>query len=208
MNNKNHSELPVHFFTIVLNGKPFIEYHINVFKQLPFKWRWHIIEGVADLKNDTAWSLKNGARISPELHNNGLSNDGTSEYLDNIQKQFPDNITIYRKGNGNFWNGKLEMVNAPIKNINEECILWEVDSDELWTTEQFTQGRQLYLNNPNKTASFYFCFFFVGEKLFITSTDTYGNHTKFEWLRSWRFLPGDKCQVIFIFLSMPKRRVD
>ena len=84
------------------------------------------------------------------------------------------------------------MVNAPIKNINEECILWEVDSDELWTTEQFTQGRQLYLNNPNKTASFYFCFFFVGEKLFITSTDTYGNHTKFEWLRSWRFLPGDK----------------
>lgn len=191
-NRKKNKDLPVHFFTIVLNGKPFIEYHVNVFKQLPFKWHWHVVEGVADLKNDTAWSLKNGAFISDELHNNGLSNDGTSEYLDELKKQFPDNVTVYRKENGQFWNGKLEMVNAPIPNINEECILWEIDSDELWTADQFVLGRQLYINNPNKTASFYFCFFFVGEKLFITSTDTYGNHTKFEWLRSWRFLPGDQ----------------
>lgn len=192
MNNKNHVELPVHFFTIVLNGKPFIKYHINVFKQLPFKWRWHIIEGVADLINDTAWSLQNGARISDELHNNGLSNDGTSEYLDKLQNEFPDNVTVYRKGGGKFWNGKLEMVNAPLKNINSECILWEIDSDELWTAEQFSNGRQLYLNNPDKTASYYFCYFFVGENKFITSVNTYGNHTDFEWLRSWRFKPGDQ----------------
>jgi len=189
---KKDNNLPVHFFTIVLNGKPFIEYHINVFKNLPFNWHWHIVEGVADLKNDTAWSLKNGAKITNELHKNGLSNDGTTEYLNKIKEEYPDNITIYRKENGTFWNGKLEMVNAPLANIKDECVLWQIDADELWTAEQFTTGRQLYLNNPEKTASYYFCAFYVGEKLIITSTDTYGNHTKFEWIRSWHYLPGDQ----------------
>ena len=185
-------DLPVHFFTIVLNGKPFIDYHINVFKNLPFKWHWHIVEGVADLKNDTAWSLQNGAQISKELHNNGVSNDGTSEYLDELKKQYSNNITIYRKGNSAFWNGKLEMVNAPLQNIKEECVLWEIDVDELWTTKQLIRGRQIYINHPKKTASYYFCHFLVGEKLAITSMDTYGNHTSYEWLRTWRYMPGDR----------------
>ena len=37
--------LPVHFFTIVLNGMPFIRHHIEQFCQLPFRWHWHIVEG-------------------------------------------------------------------------------------------------------------------------------------------------------------------
>ena len=52
------TELPIHFFTIVLNGQPFIRYHIEVFKQLPFPWHWHIVEGVAELTHDTAWECK------------------------------------------------------------------------------------------------------------------------------------------------------
>ena len=126
--------LPIHFFTIVLNGEPFIRYHIEVFKQLPFKWHWHIVEGVADLKHDTGWSIQFGGRITNELHCNGLSNDGTTEYLNELAMQFPENITIYRKSNGTFWDGKLEMVNAPLININKECLLWQVDVDEYWTT--------------------------------------------------------------------------
>lgn len=188
----NERNIPVHFFTIVLNGMPFIKYHIEVFSRLAFKWHWHIIEGVADLKNDTAWSLAHGGRISDELHANGLSNDGTTDYLDELKNKYPDNITLYRKGNGQFWNGKLEMVNAPFANINEECILWEVDVDELWTAEQLSKGRELYILNPQKTASYYLCNFFVGEKLVITSKNTYGNYTDFEWLRTWKYKPGDK----------------
>lgn len=187
-----NKDLPVHFFTIVLNGKPFIDYHINIFKNMPFKWHWHLIEGVADLKNDTAWSLQNGAHISEDLHKNGLSKDGTTEYLDELKKDFPENITIYRKSDGAFWNGKLEMVNSPLQNIKEECVLWEIDVDELWTEEQLIRGRQLYLNHPEKTASYFFCLFLVGERLAITSTNTYGNHTDYEWLRNWRFIPGDR----------------
>jgi hypothetical protein len=126
----------IHFFTIVLNGEPFIRYHAEVFKQLPFQWHWHIVEGVADLKHDTAWSLQGGGHISDEIHRNGYSHDGTTEYLDELARLYPDNVTIYRKSEGVFWDGKLEMVNAPLQNIQEECLLWQVDVDELWTVEQ------------------------------------------------------------------------
>lgn len=184
------SSLPIHFFTIVLNGQPFIRHHIEVFKQLPFKWHWHIIEGVAELKHDTAWSVKLGGRINEQLHRNGLSNDGTTEYINELTKQFPDNITIYRKPDRAFWDGKLEMVNAPLFNINEECLLWQVDSDELWTAEQIRTSRDMFIAEPDRTAAYYLDHFFVGENLVTTTINTYGNNTSYEWLRTWRFSPG------------------
>ena len=182
--------LPIHFFTIVLNGQPFIRYHIEVFKQLPFKWHWHIIEGVADLKHDSAWSVPLGGRISDEIHHNGHSHDGTTDYLNELAELYPDKVTIYRKPEGIFWDGKREMVNAPLANIQEECLLWQVDVDELWTLEQVCTGRQIFINNPDKTAAFYWCWYFVGEKLIITTRNCYAQNPQQEWLRSWRFKPG------------------
>src|SRR5688572_29769492 len=128
-------DLPIHFFTIVLNGQPFIRYHIDVFRELPFRWHWHVVEGVARLVHDTAWSAARGGRIDESLHHNGLSNDGTSHYLDKIAAEFPDIITVYRKPGGAFWDGKREMVAAPLANVTEPCLLWEVDADELWRPE-------------------------------------------------------------------------
>ena len=92
--------LPIHFFTIVLNGQPFIRYHIEVLKQLPFKWHWHIVEGVAELKHDTGWSLNSGGYISDEIHHNGRSNDGTTEYLDELAQQYPDKYHNLSKAGG------------------------------------------------------------------------------------------------------------
>ena len=188
---KREAVLPVHFFTIVLNGQPFIRHHIDVFKKLPFQWYWHIVEGVAALKNDTAWSLQFGGRIENKFHRNGLSNDGTTEYLDSLAQENPGQIHIYRKPKGVFWDGKLEMVNAPLKNITEPCLLWQIDADELWTVEQVTTARQMFIDNPGKTAAYYFCHYFVGPDLITTTRDTYGNHSEYEWLRTWRYLPGD-----------------
>ena len=187
-----NGQLPVHFFTIVLNGHPFIRHHIEVFKQLPFKWHWHIIEGVADLKHDTAWSVKSGGQINEQLHRNGLSNDGTTEYIDELAQQYPENITIYRKPKNIFWDGKLEMVNAPLVNITEECLLWQVDSDELWTAEQISTCRDMFIAEPDRTAAYYLAHFFVGENLVTTTINTYGNNTGYEWLRTWRYKPGTR----------------
>jgi ADP-heptose:LPS heptosyltransferase len=191
---RNDIGMPIHFFTIVLNGEPFIRHHLEQFLKLPFRWHWHIVEGVAELKYDTAWSLQQGGRITGELHKNGLSNDGTTEYLDALSRKFPDNVTVYRKPAGQFWDGKLEMVNAPLQNITERCLLWQIDVDELWTADKLSAARTLFLNHPEKTAAYYYCHFFVGPHLVTTSRDTYGNHTSYEWLRTWRFEPG-QCWV-------------
>ena len=182
--------LPIHFLTIVINGEPFIRYHIEVFKQLPFKWHWHIVEGVAELKHDTAWSLQLGGRITDEIHRNGRSHDGTTQYLDELARQYAENITVYRKPEGVFWNGKREMVNEPLLNINEECLLWQVDADELWTVEQICTARQMFINNPDKTAAFYWCWYFVGENLIISTRNCYAQNPQQEWLRTWRYKPG------------------
>jgi glycosyltransferase involved in cell wall biosynthesis/predicted O-methyltransferase YrrM len=187
----NHNQtLPIHFFTIVLNGQPFIRYHIDILRQLPFKWHWHIVEGVADLKHDTSWSIRLGGSINDELHRNGYSKDGTTEYLDQLAENYPENITIYRQPEGVFWDGKREMVNAPLANINEECLLWQIDVDELWTVEQICTAQQMFLNNPGKTAAFYWCWYFVGEKLVVSTRNCYTQNPQQEWLRTWRFKPG------------------
>ncbi|MCC5601515.1 FkbM family methyltransferase [Nostoc favosum] len=182
--------LPIHFFTIVLNGQPFIRYHIEIFKQLPFKWHWHIVEGVAELKHDTGWSLKLGGYINDEIHHNGHSNDSTTEYLDELTQQYPDNITVYHKPDGVFWDGKREMVNEPLLNINEECLLWQIDADELWTVEHISTARQMFIDNPEKTAAFYWCWYFVGEKIIISTRNCYAQNPRQEWLRTWRYKPG------------------
>ncbi|RQH36697.1 glycosyltransferase family 1 protein [Okeania hirsuta] len=183
-------DLPIHFFTIVLNGQPFIRYHIDLFKQIPFKWHWHIIEGVAELNHDTSWCLKLGGKITDKIHKNGRSKDGTSEYLDELAAKYPENITIYRKPEGEFWDGKREMVNAPLANIKEECLLWQVDVDEIWSLEQICNTRKLFIKNPDKTAAFYWCWYFVGENLLITTRNCYAQNPQQEWLRTWRFKPG------------------
>ena len=182
--------LPIHFFTIVLNGEPFIRYHERVFQRLTVPWHWHIVEGVAALRHDTAWSVALGGQIPDSLHDRGLSNDGTAEYLDDLAKRFPENITIYRKRRGELWDGKKEMVNAPLRNISEACLLWQVDSDELWTVEQIQAVHDLFMRHPAKTAAYYWCWYFVGPAKIISTRYNYAQDPRQEWLRTWRYAPG------------------
>ena len=183
---------PVHFFTIVLNGQPFIRYHIDVLQQLPFPWHWHIVEGAASLTHDTARNPGRPAALPDLLHANGLSSDGTSTLLDDLAGQFPDNISLYRPPPGRLWDGKIEMVTQPLAAIREESILWQLDSDELWTAAQLTAGRQLFLDSPEKNAAFFWCHFFTGPALVISSRFGYSADPAHEWLRAWRFRPGMK----------------
>lgn len=183
-------ELSVHFFTIVLNGEPFIHYHLPVLQQLPFRWHWHVVEGVAALKHDTAWSVALGGKVTDSLHRNGRSLDGTTEYLDQLARDYPEQVTVYRKPEGEFWDGKREMVSAPLANIDEACLLWQIDVDELWTVEQLMRMRQCFVENPDKTAAYFWCHYFVGEALMISTRHCYAQNPQQEWLRVWRFEPG------------------
>ncbi len=181
----------IHFFTIVLNGMPFIKYHIDVFKSLDVEWHWHIVEGVAELKFDTAWSLGGGGHIPNQFHNGGLSIDGTSEYLMNLLECNRENISIYRRPSGEFWNGKVEMVNTPLENIKEDCLLWQLDSDELWTKENVEKVYRMFQDNPRKKSAYFFCYFFLGPSKYIISEEVKSTK-EWDWIRVWRFKPGMK----------------
>ena len=181
------AELPIHFFTLVLNGEPFIRYHLERFKALGCPWHWHIIEGLAELKHDTAWSLQFGAQVPVDVARDGRSVDGTAEYLDQIARENPGNVTVYRAPGGRMWDGKLEMVNAPLANLPAECLLWEVDSDELWTTGQIERMRKMFLQQPQRTAAVFYCWYFVAPELVI---NRWRRYQEIEWRRAWRFKKG------------------
>lgn len=183
--------LPIHFLTIVLNGEPFIRHHLPVFRQLPVRWHWHVVEGVAELVKDTAWSLAHGGAIPAGLHDHGLSRDGTTATLDRLAAAFPEQITLYRPPPGQFWPGKTAMVQAPLAHIREEALLWQVDADELWRVDQILRLHRMFQAAPERTAAYFLCRYFVGEDRVISSLDTYGNFRSYEWLRVWRMQPGD-----------------
>ena len=184
------ARLPVHFFTIVLNGMPYLRHHVEQMRQLEFEWHWHVVEGVARLVHDTAWSVAAGGRVPDAAHRDGRSVDGTSEYLDELAREFPDRVTVYRKPPGEFWDGKREMVNAPLERIDEDALLWEIDADELWTAAQFAAGRRLFADDPAATAAMYWAWMFVGPDRVISTRHCYGNDSRGEWLRTWRYRPG------------------
>jgi len=99
---------------------------------------------------------------------------------------------VYRKGDGAFWDGKREMVSAPLPEIGEECLLWQVDADELWTAEQLGAVRRLFLEQPDRTAAYYWCHYFVAPDAIVATRYNFAADPRIEWLRTWRYRPGDR----------------
>lgn len=180
------TSLPVHFFTIVYDGMPFIEKHLDVFKQLPFKWHWHVIEGAAKPEK-TSWIFQNGGQLP--LDASFFSNDGTKEYLDKIAAEFPKNITLYRKNK--YWKGKLEMISAPIDSLPKQALLWEIDVDEIWNADQIITLANQFFQEPARTSALFYCRFFVGPGRVADNIGLYGNNPSQEWRRVWKYRAGD-----------------
>jgi len=163
--------------TIVLDGMPFIAHHWRELEKLPFRFRWNIVQGVALNVNCTSWCNQ----IPPRL---GL--DGTPQYLASLAASDP-RVILHTKEQ---WQGKLAMVNEPIRFMYEPCLLLQMDADEMWTAEQLIAMRQMFLDHPDKHQALFWCDYKVGPDLCITSRNTYGNNSGYEWLRAWRWKPG------------------
>lgn len=102
--------LPLHIFTIVLDGMPFLPIQFSTFNRLDFPWTWHVVEGAAANVRDTGWCQPQDPR---------LSQDGSKEFLDSISRH--PRVKIYRSP---WWpQGKTEMVNAAVAAIKEPCLL-------------------------------------------------------------------------------------
>jgi hypothetical protein len=127
--------------------------------------------------------------VDKSLHVNGLSNDETTGYIDMLEKLYPDRITVYRKGKGKFWDGKVEMCNSFIPSLPNQCILFQVDVDEFWTVDTISRMWNLFNNNPEKMGAYLYCYYFIGPRKFITSLNTWGTGPE-DWMRVFRFYKG------------------
>lgn len=129
---------------------------------------------MADNLADTSWC----AKLPPRL-----SIDGTDEWL-TAHIEHP-NIRIYRR---QLWPGKNAMVNAALSKITKPCALMQVDADEFWSVAQLARICSLFETGMYDRMRF-FCRFYVGEKIVVTSVNTWGNRQG-EWQRAWLFRPG------------------
>jgi hypothetical protein len=177
----------IHFLTIVLNGMPFIRKQWEFMQSLPCRWRWHVVEGAAKLTHDTAWSLKNNAKLANEFHRSGLSHDGTTEFLDSIEGD--PRVTLYRRDG--LWDGKRMMCEAPLSSIGREVLLWQLDTDEFWSVDVVQDVVRAFSEDPLLQAAQFRCRYFVAPNRILDNVGFYGNDPAVEWRRVWRFQPGD-----------------
>ncbi len=174
--------MKIHIFTIAHNAMPFITRHLSEFAKIKHhEWFWHICEGPAAFVND---SFRAGGRLTLGRPDGG-SSDGTAEYLDGFC--MAKNIKVSRKP---LWHGKTEMVNHAIGGVEAGSLVLEVDCDEMWTGEQITRMADLFEKNPHKLAAWFYCRYFVGPDLMMSGINCLGNHTEYEWVRAWRWIPG------------------
>jgi hypothetical protein len=166
----------IQILIIVLDGMPFLPMQISEFEKLKIEWTLHLVHGAANNKGSTAWCKSQIPRFS---------RDGTSEFINGILKH--PRIKVYQR---QLWvGGKDEMVNKPLQYITEPCVLFTPDVDEIFTANQIEKIVQLFEERPDVMRMYFYCRYFLGEKIISTSTNGYGNRLG-EWLRAFRFTPG------------------
>jgi ADP-heptose:LPS heptosyltransferase len=186
--------LKIEFFTIVYNGQPWIRGQAEFLRRLEgVDWRWHVVEGLAEHVKDTAWCKEAGGRISDfESRNSNLSTDGTREFLDGLKKEFGDRFSIYRPPGAEPWPGKKAMIDCFLPELEEGCLLWQLDVDEFWKPNQVRQILAEFEKRPELTAGWFDCDYFFGWDRCSSRPGVFGNFREFEWLRVWRYRKGDQ----------------
>jgi hypothetical protein len=170
--------MKLHIVTIVLDGMPTLPALFFNFNALKVDWHWTIIEGAAANTSCTYWCNKQAPR---------LSEDGTHEFLQMISSHPRVRIvsTVFWPG------GKVQMFNHALDQIKEEGVLLQCDADEVWQAWQLDRLVDAFRSDPSIGSAQFVCRYFLGVNILSATPNTYGNKPD-EWLRAWRFTPGDK----------------
>ena len=185
--------MKIEFFTIVYNGQPWIRGQAEFFRQLVgVDWRWHVVEGLAEHVKDTAWCKEAGGRVSDfKSRNSNLSTDGTREFLDGLKKEFGNRVSLYRPPGAEPWPGKKAMIDSFLAQLEDGCLLWQLDVDEFWKPDQVEQILGEFEKRPELTAGWFDCDYFFGWDRCSSRPGVFGNFREYEWLRVWRYQKGD-----------------
>jgi len=162
--------------TIVLNGMPWLPcVFVELNRLVDVDWRWRIIEGAAANVRDTSWM----ARQKPLL-----STDGTRQFLDDLCCH--PRVSVQRNA---MWNGKCEMMNAPMSGMTEPGVLMQVDSDELWTAEQYRGVIRMFEEEPDLSVAHFPCTYYLSMNSYVSKEGLSANRQN-DWVRAWRYRPG------------------
>lgn len=164
-------------FTIVKNGMPFLPTIFFNLQSLRIDWHWIVCEGSSANTHCTSWC---------QPQEPGLSEDGTAEFLTMIQTH--PRVTVIRSP---MWDGKVGMCNACLGYIRVPCVLMQMDADEIWRPDDIEAIVRLFEKDETIKSLQGRCRYFLGVNIISTSRNGYGNNPG-EWLRIWRFTPGDK----------------
>jgi hypothetical protein len=174
--------LPFHICTVVHNARPFLERQLEVFRELALPWTWSVCEGITPCP----WAGK----IEADMHNNGLSTDGTHEFLLDISKCPWGRVKLYRSDT--YLTEKFQLMLADAKH---QSLVVQVDADEMWSTKQLETMALMFDEQPTRTAAWFYDRFFVGPKLCLARGNGNGaGNMAYEWQRAWLWRPG--CRYI------------
>lgn len=170
----------LHIFSIVLDGMPFLPMQLANFNHLPatIDWRWSVAEGAAMNVNCTRWCRPQEAR---------LSCDGTTEFLNTLRDH--PRIKVHQRKR---WMGKLEMVNTCLADFRMPGVVLQADIDEVWLPHQLEALLAFFQSRPHVSMAHFFCRYYVGANIVITSEHSYGNRPT-EWARAWLWTPELKA---------------
>jgi Glycosyl transferase family 2 len=171
--------MKIYFLTLSLDSMPWLTHHILQFNQLKFDFEWHVISGVAKPIADTAWVRD----VPPRL-----SRDGSHEYMEELAEHHPRVKYHYATQ----WPGKTAMLNHALSECKEPGLVFQIDSDELWSAEQIQKIHDLFESNPKFLWSQFYCDYLLGPSIrIVRNGNAYGNNV-YEWFRCWRWEPGMK----------------
>lgn len=170
--------------TIILNGLHHLN-HNNYYKTIIDSIdHWVIVEGASDSTGSTSWCNK----MPIGYHNNGYSIDGTTKFLKELAKNNKKVIYIEPVG---IWKNKDVQINAgvsKIKEITDECYLWQIDIDEQWSSDQFNEAEKALDAHNAKTGCF-LCDYYVGKNLIAKGQ--WGEGNALPWRRLWKWSGED-----------------
>ena len=160
---------------------PYLKYHLPELKKLSCPWGWSISEGIVKIP---AWFSKPGV-ILPEMHKQGLSVDGTHEYLDELDEEL--NVSVFADPNIYF----TQRCQAMLDKLVAGYYVWMLDADEFWMASQINRMLGMFNARPEKHCARFFMRVFVGPRLSLKVQPGAGNQS-WDWFRVWRWTPGCK----------------
>ncbi|GMH58296.1 hypothetical protein TrRE_jg7707, partial [Triparma retinervis] len=169
-----------------------VSFDVDVFSAaaaaLNTTFQWHVVEGVAEGRADASNPYSREEIKGQWRSSRNLSTDGSSQVLDELQALHPGKVFVHRRPDWSAFRDKVQMVNEVAYSLDFECVLMQVDVDEIWSSSMIEKAYGALVGSTRNCA-YFDCHFLVGPEIVTTAGTGGWGHGSAEWLRAWKFQP-------------------